>query len=109
MTKLLPVEKDGEIVGYYFRCPGCRYGHVAHINPHKNNINARWNFNGNVGKPTFSPSILNRVKFDSRYEQNKPDEVCHIFVTDGQIQFLSDCTHSLAGKIVDIPDLEEST
>ncbi len=28
------------------------------------------------------------------------DEVCHSFVTDGQIQFLGDCTHKLAGQTV---------
>lgn len=29
---------------------------------------------------------------------------CHSFVTDGRIQFLGDCTHSLAGQTVDLPD-----
>lgn len=31
--------------------------------------------------------------------------VCHSFVTDGRIQFLSDCTHSLAGQTVDLPEM----
>jgi len=30
--------------------------------------------------------------------------VCYSFVTAGRIQFLSDCTHILAGKTVDLPD-----
>jgi hypothetical protein len=33
----------------------------------------------------------------------KNDRVCHSFVTDGKIQFLSDCTHSLANTTVEIP------
>lgn len=28
---------------------------------------------------------------------------CHSFVRDGQIEFLSDCTHALAGKTVSLP------
>jgi len=32
------------------------------------------------------------------------DVVCHSFVTDGRIQFLGDCTHTLAGQTVDLPD-----
>ena len=30
-----------------------------------------------------------------------------IFVTDGKIQFLGDCTHALAGQTVDLPDMEK--
>jgi hypothetical protein len=28
---------------------------------------------------------------------------CHSFVVEGQMQFLSDCTHEMAGQIVPIP------
>ena len=30
----------------------------------------------------------------------------HSYVTDGRIQYLSDCTHPLAGQTVDLPDVE---
>jgi hypothetical protein len=30
--------------------------------------------------------------------------VCHSFVTDGRIQFLTDCTHAFAGRTVDLPE-----
>ena len=30
--------------------------------------------------------------------------ICHSFVKDGQIQFLSDCSHELAGQTVPLPD-----
>lgn len=30
--------------------------------------------------------------------------LCHSFVTDGRIQFLSDSTHDLAGQTVDLPE-----
>jgi hypothetical protein len=33
---------------------------------------------------------------------------CHSFITDGKIEFLSDCTHSLAGQTVELkPVLED--
>lgn len=47
-----------------------------------------WTWNGDVEKPTLKPSIRTR--------NNK--HVCHSFVTDGRIQFLTDSTHELAGK-----------
>jgi hypothetical protein len=33
------------------------------------------------------------------------DHRCHSFVVDGQIQFLGDCTHKLAGQTVPLPVL----
>jgi len=69
-----------------------------------------WGFNGNHDAPTFSPSILVRGKrriTDDEHDRimagekiNLPDYVCHSFVTDGQIRFLGDCTHELAGQTV---------
>lgn len=35
------------------------------------------------------------------------ETVCHCYVTDGIIQFLDDCTHSLKGQNVPIPDFPE--
>ena len=104
MAKLLPIEENGQTVGYSFDCPGCRAKHDVHIRPHKNSIGASWDFNGNPEKPTFSPSIRNRVSFNR--ESGKPDYVCHLFVTNGEIRFLSDCTHSLAGLAFPIPEVE---
>ena len=80
----------------------------------------RWGWNGDVNKPTFSPSVLVRSGcsvpgYDGggcwcTYYAEYPEEVqdfkcgvCHSFVADGRIQFLSDCTHALAGQTVDLP------
>ncbi len=104
MTKLQPIERKQNIVGFYFNCPGCQGGHAVHVRPYQNDLGASWDFNMDFEKPTFTPSIASRVKFSP--ESGKPDQVCHIFVTNGKIQFLSDCTHSLAGQTVDMPDLE---
>jgi hypothetical protein len=93
---------------YYFFCPGCESGH---------GFNQKWSFNGNLERPTFSPSILVRgvepitdeehgLIMSGGYVEPRPF-VCHSFVTDGKIQFLSDCTHKLAGQTMDLPDVED--
>lgn len=99
-----------------FNCPGCKERHNVRIVP-KDQLPC-WQFNGNFDKPTFQPSILIRsghyVPWYNpsdpcwcTYNKENPDKkapfectVCHSFITDGQIQFLGDCTHELAGKTV---------
>jgi hypothetical protein len=108
-----------------FKCPGCGCSHGVHIAPAADgSVRPVWSFNGNGDRPTFSPSVLVTYEHLSdesreraaafRREHGRPmthDElpfdrkaVCHSFVTDGRIQFLSDCTHALAGQTVDLPD-----
>lgn len=92
-----------------FWCPGCDHAHCIHVageGPHP-----RWGWNGNVDKPTFTPSILVKTgrAVDPAFEPEPgdPPEVCHSFVTDGRIQFLGDCTHALAGQTVDLPEWQK--
>lgn len=54
-----------------------------------------WQFNGNYEKPTFSPSM--RVDYGHGV-------ITHCFVRGGKIQYLSDCSHDMAGKTVDCVD-----
>jgi hypothetical protein len=103
--------------GYRFWCPGCNDAHVVQTSP------GGWGFNGNGDAPTFSPSVLVRrghylhgetpgncyCDFAERHPEVAKGCTwiccrCHSFVTDGRIQFLSDCTHALAGQTVDLPD-----
>ncbi|WP_336152118.1 DUF6527 family protein [Acinetobacter sp. 99] len=80
---------------YFIECPGCKYLHPLHVGEqHK----VRWEFDGNLERPTFSPSLLVNGGHANQ---------CHSFIRDGQIQFLSDCHHELAGKTVDLPEVEE--
>jgi hypothetical protein len=72
--------------------------HGVYIRVWRPGGNPVWTFNGNLEKPTFTPSILVTMPI----EGEKP-KICHSFVTDGRIQFLGDCTHALAGKTVDLP------
>jgi len=91
MPKLEPCE-DG--FHWFFKCPGCNVGHQFDTR--------RWQFNGDVEKPTFTPSLLYNGDLG-----NPRRPRCHSFVTDGNIQFLDDCTHALAGQTVPIPDASE--
>lgn len=81
---------DGSLYGLSFHCPGCGFGHI---------FTTDWTFNGDMEKPTFSPSLLNYNPRDKSYR-------CHLFVRDGRIEFCGDCSHSLAGKTVEMEDEE---
>lgn len=52
-------------------------------------------------EPTFE-AIKARVRC-WRVEKFPP-HVCHSFVRDGRIEFLSDCTHALAGQTVELSE-----
>jgi len=81
--------------GFYMHwCEGCQSRHMIAVEEPLSN-KARWVFNGDLEKPTFTPSV--RVRW--------PGGCCHYFITDGQIIYLSDCTHSLAGKTVPLQSL----
>lgn len=83
----------------FFHCPGCDGGHAFRIRAPKNDPDAEvWTFNGDVDKPTFSPSLLCNA-------DHAPTR-CHLFVREGKIEFLGDCHHSLAGKTVEMKEEE---
>lgn len=93
--------QNREFLGHMIHCPACGNGHL---------FDSRWTFNGNMEKPTFRASMLVKGTVPITDEEHaivmaggkitpKP-LVCHSFVTDGMMEFLSDCTHHLAGKTV---------
>ena len=63
----------------------------------------RWDFNGDFEKPTFRPSMLMQYPAENPETGHVRE---HFFVTDGKIQYLSDCHHSLAGKTVEMIDCD---
>jgi hypothetical protein len=114
-----------------FYCPGCKARHIICVQ-RGTSPSPVWSWNGDAERPIFSPSILVRgIRWDMNEEEleayDKEFErvgaaqvmndrrfgtVCHSFVgcngaRPGQIIFLSDCTHSLAGQVVDLADLNE--
>ncbi len=102
-----------------FWCQGCDEAHVIDVGP------GGWSYNGDPVKPVISPSILVRgyqiVKDkDGRWTgewirgaDGEPlPEVCHSFIgingaQPGEIIFLSDCTHKLAGKTLPLSSWPE--
>lgn len=71
-----------------FNCPGCNMTH---------SFDNRWKWNSDKIRPTFRPSLL------VRYPYNGKDQVCHSFVTNGEIKFLGDCTHELKNNKRELP------
>lgn len=101
-NKLLPLEEKGQIIAYAFDCAGCGLTHAPYARPNKSPNGASWEFNGDLEHPTFSPSVL--VKVENPY--TKRQLVCHFFIENGYIRFLNDCNHFLAGKIVEMDDVD---
>ena len=101
LTRLVHGE-NRELLGYMMECPGCESHHAIYTET-RNDVGAVWQFDGNMEKPTFNPSILCRWK----YGEAQVEKVCHFFVRQGMIEFLSDCTHALAGKTVAMVDMEK--
>ena len=97
------------VKGYAHWCPACKQMHP---------LPDSWTFNGDLNKPTFSPSFkttgLHLVtdesgnwtgewKLDS---QGKPiPYTCHYILTNGILNFCGDCTHSMANQSVPLPEL----
>jgi hypothetical protein len=100
-----------------FWCPGCEETHTVGVGPNG------WTWNRDAARPTFTPSILVTSGHYMPSHQagdrcwcifnaERPDNPssftchrCHSFVTGGQIQFLGDSTHALAGTTVPLPEL----
>lgn len=86
------VQQRGDSVWWW--CPGCEQAH--RITTGRDG----WTWDGDFEAPTFSPSVLCTIRGEN------PSR-CHCFVRAGQIQFLNDCTHELAGQTVAVPELPE--
>jgi len=111
-TKVINEESEsGFCVGYVsFTCPGCKGLHQVPVHE-KTRESAIWGFNGDVDKPTLVPSLLVRWtdgKFDDKgmpIAETVRNIVCHSFITNGNIQFLSDCTHDLKNQTIELPEI----
>jgi Family of unknown function (DUF6527) len=110
MTKIVKLNRKywpGGGHGHW--CPGCNSGHeIATEDPLPYN-GAKWAFNGDMVKPTFTPSVNMRWgKYaDPGHTDERSSGVCHYIITDGRIFFCADSTHALAGQTVDLPDIPD--
>lgn len=104
--------------GFTYWCQGCEEMHSV-----RTDGGGAWDFDGNLEAPTFSPSVLVTTGHfiaghtaGSRcwctYNAEHPDKPapfechrCHTFIRGGLVEFLSDCTHALAGQTLPLPNL----
>ena len=103
-------EKEGE--AYTFDCPGCRMSHVIYVSyspdhqARRGSNEPRWGFNGDLEKPTFTPSLLVRWDYSKEEHGFVEKNVCHSFIRNGNIEFLTDCTHKLSGKTAPLSEVD---
>lgn len=81
--------------GYSHWCPGCKRLHMIATKQEEEN-SVVWTFNGDVEKPSFSPSVI--VEKDGK-------TVCHYVLINGVLVYCADCTHELASKTIPLPVL----
>ncbi len=100
-----------------FICPGCDKPHaIRTTGPYA------WSWNNDFNNPTINPSVLTKStqlseEGERQYKEwcknnypktvkefDKKQTICHLFIREGMIEYLSDCTHSLAGQTVELPD-----
>lgn len=114
----------GEYYGVSILCPACLWsdgrpqrhvlktkwtpaGFVRSLDADKGD---QWDFNGDLDRPVFTPSL--RCWYGSSDDVDGIYNNCHSFIghngaLPGQIIFLSDCTHALAGQVRDLPEIDE--
>lgn len=76
---------------FYYWCPACDAAHQIHGTLNGWRINEQTN--------TVSPSV-------KTFWPNG-GYCCHHFIRNGKIEYLSDCTHDMAGQTVDVVDADD--
>lgn len=102
--KILKRSNRNNVREVVFTCPGCKFDHlIPYSRPELgyDSTGPCWEFNGSEESPTLTPSIL------VQSGPSEKREVCHSFVTSGNIQFLGDCTHELANQTVPLNEIDE--
>jgi len=86
-------------------CPACEQVHDFAVEQPFGN-GARWSWDGNAQHPTFSPSMNIKIgPWPKGTKREGEVEICHYFLYDGVLKYLTDCTHSMRGQNVVLPDL----
>jgi hypothetical protein len=104
LSKKLARSENAGVVSIWHWCPGC--GHMERYVVERRAGAAPgplWSWNGNVEKPSFSPSMRAFVPLEGGVERT----TCHYFVTEGQIAYCADSPHKLSGQTVPLPDLPD--
>jgi hypothetical protein len=71
-------------------CQGCKDLHVVPIDGTRD-----WRWNGDRVNPTVTPSLMSHhTGTDGKVS------ICHLFITNGNLVFLSDSEHEFSGQTV---------
>lgn len=111
MNQVSPVLRSAGNGRYFHWCPACEEMHQIYSV-------SGWTFDGNLQKPTFSPSFkhggLRCKNIDGRWtgeyvrdDHGKPaDGTCHYIITGGMIQFCPDSWHKRS-DIIAMPTIPQ--
>ncbi len=97
--------KPGEVISQctggmlIFWCPGCFEYHGLWVVEPNPTTGAKWAWNKDFVKPTATPSV--HIKGGQGHKR------CHFYIRDGNLEYLADCEHHLAGKTVPMQIEEE--
>ena len=81
-----------------FYCRGCKMMHPVPIAPDPENPKApKWQFNGDVNRPSFHPSVI------ARHTRSGKVVHCHSWIKNDTIEYMGDCTHELKGQTNALP------
>ncbi len=95
VAKLLEVSGRGGTLA--FVCPGCSELHQHTVRGLPDYDGPVWDWNGSLELPTLKPSLL-----------VTGEKTCHSYLTEGTLQFLSDCTHELRNQTVKLEPVDET-
>ena len=98
LDKIIVKEDSDGVTRARFHCEGCGFSHIIPIGGQ----NTVWHWDEDKINPTFSPSILVN---SPNWGGEQIEKICHSFVENGNIRYLNDCTHELAGQTVPLKPL----
>ena len=87
-------DADAKEIGLMFFCPGCQTGHSYRIK----GTGPVWEWNGSMTSPTFMPSLL--------VWGSRPGKRCHLYLREGVVEYLSDCSHALKDTKYVLPGIQ---
>ena len=90
----------------WLMCPGCDDAHSVVVWQATGVTGPVWGWDGDLEHPTVSPSLLVQMSWAAGTPE-AGHRRCHSFVRAGRWEYLTDCTHELAGQTVDLAPLPD--
>lgn len=97
-------DRNGKWLSFY--CPACGRRH---------HIDDTWTVSGTDERPTVNPSVLSLYRHPKGHDNSNPaplgydgeyvEDRCHLFIRDGVLEYLPDCTHGLPSARIEMVNL----